>query len=341
MQKHSGQTPAFRGPKGELIPDSIAEIKYLRLGGVNQWVMIRGENIKNPLVILLHGGPGLSDTSFFRYFNAALEKDFTFVYWDQRGTGKSFDRNLSKSSMTVEQFINDLDELCDAVRKQMGQSKVLILGHSWGSALGTLYADRFPEKVATYVGIAQVGDSATGEALSYAFGISEAQRLRKRTALRKLRAIGPPPHTSDQMWVERSWVSILEGRASPRAAWQMAQIFLGGTESSIFDLPDALRGFRFSISAMWDEVSRLNLLKTVPSLKMPVFFFLGRKDHWIPAEASEAYFHALSAPFKKLVWFEESGHEPFMDEAARFNAAMVELVRPVAIAAMTPQPTRH
>lgn len=303
--------------------------------------MMRGGNIDNPLVILLHGGPGLSDTSFFRYFNASLEKNFTFVYWDQRGTGRSFDRNLSRSSMTVEQFLSDLDELCDYARKRMGQCKVLILGHSWGSALGVLYADRFPEKVAAYVGIAQVGDSAKGEALSYAFGIAEAQRLGKRKALRKLRAIGPPPHTSDQLWVERKWVSILEGRAGPRAAWQMAQVFLGGPESSIFDLPDILRGFRFSINAMWDEVSRLNLLKAVPSLKMPVFFFVGRKDHWVPAEASEAYFQALNAPFKKLVWFEESGHEPFMDEADKFNAAMVELVRPLLVAATTPAPARH
>ena len=90
-----------------------------------------------------------------------------------------------------------------------------------------------------------------------------------------------------------------------------------------------MRGFRFSMDAMWPEVSRLNLIEHVPALQMPVFFFLGRNDHWVPPETSVAYFDALSAPSKKLVWFENSGHEPFVDEPDKFNAAMAELVRPL------------
>jgi pimeloyl-ACP methyl ester carboxylesterase len=113
--------------------------------------------------------------------------------------------------------------------------------------------------------------------------------------------------------------------------WKMGRIILGGPESSIFDLPNFLRGFRFSLDAMWTEVSALNLMKLVPALQMPVFFFLGRRDHWVPPEVSVAYFDALTAPSKKLVLFEESGHEPFMDEPAKFNRAMVELARPVTV----------
>ena len=83
------------------------------------------------------------------------------------------------------------------------------------------------------------------------------------------------------------------------------------------------------MDAMWPDVSRLNLIKLVPALRMPVFLFLGRKDHFVPPETSVAYFNALTAPSKKLVWFGDSGHEPFIDEPDKFNAAMVELVRPV------------
>lgn len=93
-----------------------------------------------------------------------------------------------------------------------------------------------------------------------------------------------------------------------------------------------MRGFRFSLDAMWAEISRLDLGRLVPALRMPVFFFLGRRDHWVPPETSVAYFDALAAPSKRLLWFEESGHEPFVDEPARFNAAMAELVRPVLAA---------
>ena len=172
--RHLGKTPPFRGPHGEVVPGSIAEVAYLRLGGLDQWVMIRGESVANPPLILLHGGPGCSETRFFRHFNAPLEKSFTAVYWDQRGAGKSFDRRIPRSSMTVEQFISDLDELVDAVRQRLGKTKVAIFGHSWGSALGVLYAARFPEKVEAYVGSGQIGDWAAGESSSYAFALAEA-----------------------------------------------------------------------------------------------------------------------------------------------------------------------
>ena len=138
--KHLPKTRPFRGSNGEVVPGSIAEVHYLRLGGLDQWVMIRGESLTNPPLILLHGGPGMSETFFFRHFNAPLEQTFTVVYWDQRGSGKSFDTKIPRSSMTVEQFIADLDELVETVRQRVGKKKVAIFGHSWGSALGVLYA---------------------------------------------------------------------------------------------------------------------------------------------------------------------------------------------------------
>ena len=242
--RHLGKTPPFRGPHGEVLSGSIAEIAYRRLGGLDQWVMIRGESVTNPPLILLHGGPGLSETALFRYFNAALEKSFAVVYWDQRGAGKSFDRNVSRSSMTVEQFICDLDELVDAVCNRLGKTKVAIFGHSWGSALGVLYAARFPEKVGAYVGSGQIGDWAAGEAATYAFALAEAQRLGKHRAVKKLRAIGAPPHTAESLWTQRMWLSRLEGRAGARAMWKLGRAVLAGQESSIFDLPKTIRGLR-------------------------------------------------------------------------------------------------
>jgi pimeloyl-ACP methyl ester carboxylesterase len=328
--RHRGCTPPFRTATGEIVPGSIAEVGYHRLGGVDQWVMIRGERLINPPLIHLHGGPGFSETRLFRHFNSPLERSFTVVYWDQRGAGKSFAPNISRSSMTVEQFIADLDELVDAVRVRVGQTKVAIFGHSWGSVLGVLYANRFPHKVAAYVGSGQIGDWPAAESASYAFALAEAGRLNNRKAMRALRAIGPPPYPATSVFTERTWLQRLEGQLRPRALWRMGRIALGGTESSVCDLPGLLRGFRFSMDAMWAEVSTLDLLDVAPALQMPVFFFLGRHDHWVPPETSVSYFDALSAPSKNLVWFEESGHEPFMDEPAKFNRMMVELVRPVS-----------
>lgn len=275
--------------------------------------MIRGESIANPPLILLHGGPGLSETGFFRHFNAPLEKSFTVVNWDQRGAGKSFDRSIRRSSMTVEEFVSDLDELVSVVCSRLGKTKVAIFGHSWGPPLGVLYASRFPEKVATYVSSGQVGDWAAAELSTYAWALAEAERRGKRRAVKKLRAIGPPPHSAQSLWTQRTQLSRLEGL---KGMWNLGRVVLSGPESSIFDLPNAMRGFRFSLDAMWTEVSRLNLIELAPALQMPVFFLLGRQDDWVPPEISVAYLDALSAPSKKLIWFEWSGHEPFVDEPA-------------------------
>ena len=326
--KRRGKTEPFRGPDGGIVPGSRAGIGYLPIGGVEQWVMIRGRDRANPPLIMLHGGPGFSETRLFRHYNAPLEDAFTVVYWDQRGSGKSYDADLPRSSMTVEQFVRDLDELVDEVCARLDQAKVTIFGHSWGTALGMLYAARRPERVAAYVGSGQVGDWPVAEAASYAYALEEAERQGNAGAVEGLRAIGPPPHSAEALWKQRTTLQNLEGRLSPPAMWELARIFLGSSEYSVLDLANLFRGFKFSLDAMWAEVSSMDLNELVPEVQVPVFLLLGRHDRWTPPGLSVAYLEALSAPAKEVVWFEESGHEPFADEPERFNASMVELVRP-------------
>lgn len=328
---YRGKTPPFRGPDGAILPNSVAEISYLRLGGFDQWVMIRGENIANPILILLHGGPGFPEMRLFRHFNAILEQSFTVVYWMQRGTSKSFDRKIPKSSFTIEQFIADLDELVEVVRTRFRKDKVVLYGHSWGSVLGVLYAARFPNKVAAYVGTGQIGEWAAFETASYKFVLAEAERRQHRKAIRELRAIGPPPHAFWDMVVERKWLTRFVGIVRGMSLWRFTRITLGGPEASIFDLPNILRSQLVTPKLMWQELIGVNLIKTAPALRMPVFFFLGRHDRVVVPETSVAYFDVLSAPAKTLLWFEDSAHEPPAEEPAKFNGAMVELVRPASL----------
>jgi pimeloyl-ACP methyl ester carboxylesterase len=233
--------------------------------------------------------------------------------------------------MTVEQFISDLDELVEAMRGRFGKDKVAIYGHSWGSALGVLYASRFPHKVAAFVGAGQVGDWPASDVRCYEFLLAEAERRGNGKALRELCAIGPPPHTGQRQMVQGKWQTRFLGMVRGMSMWRLSRIILDGPEFSVFDLPDVLRGTLFSTYTMWEEVSALNLVKAAPVLAMPVFFFIGRHDHVIAPETSVAYFDTLSAPSKRLVWFEESAHEPPFEEPARFNASMVELVRPIVV----------
>lgn len=293
--------------------------------------MMRGENVANPLLILLHGGPGFPEMRLSRYFNAPLEKHFTVVYWEQRGTNKSFNGKIPRSFMTVEQFIADLDELVDTVRERFGKEKVAVYGHSWGSALGVLYAARFPHKVAVYAGAGQIGDWPSSEVLCYEFTLMEAERRGNRKAIRELSAVGPPPHTARQIMVQRKWLTRFVGMVRGMSMWRFSRIIVSGPESSLLDLPNILRGTLFSTRAMWDEISALNLTKGVPALAIPVFFFIGRHDRVIAPATSAAYFDMLRAPSKKLVWFEDSAHEPAFEEPSKFNETMTELVRPLAV----------
>lgn len=313
-----------------MLAGSIAETAYLRIGGIDQWLMIRGESVANPVLVLLHGGPGSPETSLFRYFNSSLEKSFTLVYWEQRGAGRSYSRDLQDKDMTIERFVADLDELVDAITQKLSKKRVVILGHSWGSALGTLYAARHPEKVCAYVGTGQIGDLQASELSSYAFVLEEAKRRNNRRALKQLDAIGKPPYTSKSVGVQRRWLMRFVGLMRGKSFWQVFRVLRSSPESSLVLLPNTIRGVLFSLRTLWPQVSRLNLEIAAPELKMPVFFFIGRHDHQVAAETSAAYFAKLIAPAKELVWFEESAHMPPFEEADKFNAKLVELVAPAA-----------
>jgi pimeloyl-ACP methyl ester carboxylesterase len=122
--------------------------------------------------------------------------------------------------MTVKQFIADLGALIDAVCARVGQSRVVIFGHSWGSVLGQLYAARFPTKVAAYVGSGQIGDWQAGELASYQWALAEAQRTKNANALKELRAIGSPPHSVGNLWTERTWLQRFAGQFKAKALWK-------------------------------------------------------------------------------------------------------------------------
>lgn len=330
-----GATAPFLGLDGCVLSRSVAEVGYLRLGELDQWVMVRGENTENPVLVLLHGGPGFPEMRLFRHFNGELEKSFTCVYWEQRGTDKSCDRGIPPESMNVEQFLSDLDQLVDAMLKRFNKQQVAIYGHSWGSILGVLYAARHPEKVSVYVGTGQIGDWPASERLCYEFTLAEAERRHNTKALRELRAMGPPPHNVQTMMRQRTWFTRWVGILRGTSLWRALQIMLSRPESSIFELPNMIRGVRFSTNTMWGEVSRLNLLKLAPVLQVPVFFFIGRHDRVVDPRGSMAYFEMLDAPQKHWVWFEESAHEPAAEEPDKFHALMASEVRPQAVTAVS------
>lgn len=326
-----GRTPPFRNGADGVLEGSVAEAGTMRIGGIDQWVLLRGRDVTNPLMIYLHGGPGSSETAFVRAYNAELEDSYTVVYWDQRGAGRSYDAKIPPASMRLEQFLLDLDQLVDAMLARFGKTTLVLLGHSWGSVIGALYAVRHPAKVSAYVGVGQVADMAASETASYAFVLAEAERRGNAKALKALRDIGPPPHEMKSLIQQRRWLNAFGGGMGPNLTMTaMTWRALQTPEASLWDFVRLLQGSLFSMRTLWSDLMSLEFERDALRFEIPVFLALGRRDMQVVAEVTARYFERLEAPRKELVWFEQSGHFAAFEEPAKFHQLMIETVRPLA-----------
>jgi pimeloyl-ACP methyl ester carboxylesterase len=327
-----GRTRPFVGANGKPLANSVAEARFLNIGGVDQWVMVRGRDAANPLLIVLHGGPGASATALHRTSNAELESAFTIVYWDQRGAGRSLTGAAKATSLTIDRLVEDLDALIDAMREKFGKPKVALMGHSWGTALGTIYTSRSSVKVSAYVGIGQISNMAQSEAESYAFALAEAQRRGHRKALQELQAMGPPPLAVPALMRQRRWLMALGGALGPnltlpKLLWRT----MTAPEATPLDVVRLVQGTNFSIRSLWAQMESIRLDRDNRRFDVPVFFLLGRLDKQVVATLAADYFERIEAPHKELVWFEHSGHFVPFEEPAKFNTTLIERVRPFAV----------
>src|SRR5262245_7528805 len=195
-------------------PNGIDEGRYVSIGGIEQWIAIRGEDRLNPVLLFLHGGPGDATNPWsYAVFRPWL-KSFTVVQWDQRGTG----RTLGKSgpgiapTITIERMRDDGIELAEMLRSTLRTDKILLVGHSWGSILGVFMANARPELCSAFVGTGQVADPRRNYAVAYDALLAKATKLGDGRALSELKEVGPPPYTSGRGYqVQRKWANLFEG----------------------------------------------------------------------------------------------------------------------------------
>jgi len=323
-------TRPFRAPDGAIVPGSVATAEYATIGGMQQHFWVRGRDRDAPALILLHAGPGVSEAPMFRRYDAGLEQYFLVVYWEQRGAGRSYRSDIPPQSMTIARFLHDLDEVVDMVRHRFGKDRVVLVGHSWGTVLGTLYAQQHPDKVAVYVGVGQFADVREGLRGAYGYALAQAEQRDDQPAVRDLRAIGPEPRTADEMLAAREWVERFGGAFHGELSMRdLIGAVLMSDDTGLVDLWNLRQGSRFSIEHMWPELAQLNL-RECRSFDVPVFFLLGRHDWQMPATVAAAYFETIEAPCKCLVWFEQSGHYPLFEEPQKFERVLVDQVLPLA-----------
>jgi pimeloyl-ACP methyl ester carboxylesterase len=305
-------------------------LEKVELGGIEQWILVRSQNRANPVLLFLHGGPGSVMMPHHRVFHRDLEDHFTVVHWDQRGAGKSFDSNIPPASMSLTQVVADTLELSELLTKRFNVPKIFIVGHSWGTKVGTVAVSRRPELFYAYVGIGQVVDDRKGELISYEFALRQANKTGNKKASRALEEIGLPPYSPDE--VNTKWGWLLEfGGVVHSPEFSMFSFMAKGLSSPDYSLYDWMkygRGVLFSPKHITTKTDfEVKFMVNVPKIEIPVYFFAGRYDYITPSEVAEQFYNGLIAPAgKHLVWFENSGHLSLYEEPDKFMDVLINTV---------------
>jgi proline iminopeptidase len=175
-------------------PSGINSLESVRIGGINQWIEVRGQNVNNPILLFIHGGPGIAFIPLAGAWQASWERHFTVVQWDQRGAGKTYasnDQELQRRTMNVPQMEQDTLEVVNYLRNRFKREKIFVLGHSWGSVLGLWLAHEHPQLIYAYVGVGQVINTEQKEVVEYQDALEEGHKRHNEQAVKTLESIAP------------------------------------------------------------------------------------------------------------------------------------------------------
>lgn len=331
-------TPADTFKKmGEIVDsDGIQQEEFVTVGGIKQWISIRGRHKDNPILLFLHGGPGFTVSPVSYYYMKDWEEFFTVVQWDQRGAGKTFqanDPNIVGPTMTLDRMVKDAEELVTYLRSTYGKKRIVLMGHSFGTILGTKLAQRRPDLFYVYVGMGQFVDAAKSEKMGFDATLSAARAANNAKAISELESIAPFPDPSrperdkQNLGKERFWLATYGGYYWHGVGHFNEVAALSPTYTAD-DLKARDHAQRFSIDRLWGTLGKISLSKD-KKFSCPVLIFQGRHDLGTSAFLAAEWFEHIQAPSKRLVWFENSSHMVYEEEPGKLLVALVERVLPL------------
>ena len=324
-------TEPFKTSDGTVVEESVSELSFVTIGGMEQAILVRGENRSNPVLLWLHGGPGAAQMPLAHHLDRELEKEFVVVHWDQRGAGKSNHRGFDEQSMKFDRYVTDAHELIGYLKERFGQEKILLLGHSWGTQLGIELASKYPEDIRAYISVSQVVDNHRAYEIGHNWLQEQIQRGQKQDDIKRLEELGSPPFTEHSKHVAfAQMVGKYDGNFDISMG-RLARIAVRSPEYSLLDYYRWLNGANRGSGPMWDEVyaRHINYTEKITRLEVPVFFFAGLYDYNTPHQLVKEYFETIDAPVKELITFENSAHTPFLGEPARFTSELINVKRSV------------
>jgi pimeloyl-ACP methyl ester carboxylesterase len=315
-------------------PGAIDEASYVEIGGIEQWITIRGEDRVNPVLLVVHGGPGEAQWPQAEVYKP-WEKSFTVVQWDQRGAGHTFGRyGIKTPDVTLDRISKDGVELAEYLCRALGKREIIVLGHSWGSLVATRMVQMRPDLFAAYVGSGQATSWMALVNTQYDLLLAKARKDGNRATLKELEAIGRPGPTSGDHWSflnkynfrslwppsDQAWLQHLRSQATELKAREPEQFK---------NLED---GMEFTGEHVLADQIATDLPKTACDIHTAYFVIQGQDDVITPTEATIDYFKCIKAPKKELILIPNAGHFAFMTASDKFLESLTAKVRPVAIA---------
>ena len=317
-------------------PNGVEELLPVQINGITQWLSIRGRDRRNPILLFLHGGPGSPTMPAAWTFQSPWEDYFTVVQWDQRGTGKTYASNDPKAlapTMTIEQMTSDAEEVIRFLQTRYHKRKIFLLGHSWGSVLGINLAQRHPEWFYAYLGVGQMINMQKNEVEGYRFALDQAREHHNDEAVKQLTALAPYPGklTFDRIGVQRKWLMFYGGLTWGRTSFSYdANTWTLSPDYTDKDLSEVDNGSLFSVTQLLTPLENVDF-DSITHFRCPIFLFEGRHDYDVSHDLAAQWFSHVTAPRKKLIWFDNSAHMVMQEEPGRFLYHLVTDVRPLAV----------
>ena len=303
--------------------------EWVKLNGDKQNIRVYTYDKNAPVLLFLHGGPGVCDRHWVIHYQKKLAENYTMVLWDQRASGKSYKYFRSKKQdLSVDLYKEDAKRLIDYLCKKFGKDKIVVFGHSWGTVLGTPVCYEYPEHIAAYVGQGQVVNGEMNEDLSYKFVMEEAAKAKDKKVIKALKDHPPVKGVYDSyeiMRAQRDALSKYGGEEWKNRGGMVQTLiipFLKFDGYHLRDLPKYAFGALYLTDILWPDVISCDFFKTVPDLKMPVLMTIGCHDYNTPFEAARQWYDVLKAPRKEWVWFEDSAHSPIKEEPDAWYTAV-------------------
>ncbi|MEO8356653.1 MAG: alpha/beta hydrolase [Chloroflexota bacterium] len=328
-------TPPILGADGKPLPNSIASLEKVQLGGVDQWLIIRGEDVNKPVLLFLSGGPGASEAARVLRFNQELEKHFVVVIWEQRGCGKSYPSLNPKADLTVEQYASDTIELTEMLRVRFDEQKIYLVGHSWGTIFGVAAVQARPDLFHAYVGTSQMVDVLETDQVIYDMVMEDSRDMGDTQFVKTLEAQGAPPYLvkspiqpySTLFGREYSLYEFPNIKSEEyRRDGDILLLMLKQPEYGWLDRVYYLLGLMNTFNVVYPQLQELDFRIDAARFDLPVYQMLGRHDMNNPYQIPEEYFNLLQAPSKQLYFFEDSGHGMIWEEAPYFHDIMINSV---------------